>query len=261
MNLFVYGGAFDPPHWGHINLVKSVQSLYPADKFLIVPTGNAPHKSTATDFATRYKLAQAAFTACPRCEISDIENTPEISYTIDTLRRIRNSEFGIRNSIKLIIGSDMAKSFRSWKDHEQIRELCEVVVVGRYNSEFGIRNSEFKTLDVPVVEMSSSCIREKMSAKRYTHSINVAIMCGELSKIHGLSPAESEKAYIAGLVHDIAKKCTDVPAAEFAPDCAELAEPKLWHAITGARYVRDVFGLTDPDIINAIRFHTSAGKT
>jgi len=229
----VFGGAFDPPHMGHINLVKSICSKVKPDKVLIIPTGNAPHKTTQTPFETRFKLAQAAF---PSYEISDIENTPEKSYTVDTLRKLHqiypNSDF------HLIVGQDMYDFFDKWKDHEQIRELCTV--------EAGARDSK-----------SSTQIRGWLTEKRYTHSINVAIMCGELSKKHKLTPKESEKAYIAGILHDIMKKSKQPPhPTEFNPAPIELSEPKLWHALTGAKYVRDEMEITDLDILNAIRYHT-----
>jgi nicotinate-nucleotide adenylyltransferase len=239
MKIAIMGGAFDPPHHGHINLVKSICERIKPHKTLIIPTGNAPHKSTQTPFDLRFRLAEAAF---PNCEISDIENCSQISYTVNTLEKLHeiypNSEF------HLIVGADIPESLDGWKDPERIRELCTVQVGER-------------------CVMSSTKIREKMTEKRYTHSINVAIMCGELSKFHGLSPEMSQKAYIAGILHDIEKRDATAPDSladsfNFNPCPEEIAEPKLWHAIAGAKYARDSLGITDCDIINAIRFHTIA---
>jgi nicotinate-nucleotide adenylyltransferase len=259
MRIVIFGGAFDPPHWGHINLVRSVRGIIKPDKTIIIPTGNAPHKSTATCFEKRFKLAKAAF---PDCEVSDIENNPKKSYTVDTLKKLHEIYPG--SELFLIIGSDMLASFRNWKNHEQILDLCTVVAAARRSSEFVEltqftgEDSPIKLLDIDVVEMSSSQIRENFTEKRYTHSINVAIMCAELSKKHQLTPELSQKAYIAGILHDIKKKSRFLPENEFNPTPEEIAEPKLWHAIAGAVYVRDVLGIHDPDILNGIRFHTIA---
>jgi nicotinate-nucleotide adenylyltransferase len=238
MKTAIFGGAFDPPHSGHINLVRSVREKIKPDKVLIIPTGNAPHKATMTPYDVRFKLAQAAFVNCGNCEISDIENKAEECYTIDTLRKLHEIYPG--SEFFLIIGSDIPESLDNWKEREEIPKLCTVISGER---------------DL----MSSSRIREMFKPKRYIHSMNVAMMCGELSKKHKLPPEASEKAYIAGILHDITKKCDYAPdPTTFEPTPEEIAEPKLWHAITGAKYVRDVPGITDTEIINAIRFHTVA---
>ena len=241
MKVAIFGGAFDPPHLGHINLVKSACDSIKPDKLLIIPTGNAPHKKTMTDFETRFKLSQAAFINCNDCEICDIENTPDTSYTVDTLRKLH--EIYPNSELHLIVGADASKSINAWKEPDQIRKLCTIVT--------GKRDDK-----------SSSQIRALLSAKRYTHSINVAIMCGELSKAHRLSLELSEKSYIAGIFHDIMKECSPdkarlmVRTSGLYPDYVELHEPKLWHGIAGGKYLQEEQGITDKDIINAVRFHT-----
>jgi nicotinate-nucleotide adenylyltransferase len=206
---------------------------------MIIPTGNAPHKSTQTPFELRFKLAQAAFVDCGSfCEpkISDIENNSRISYTVDTLRELH--ALHPDSELFLIVGSDMNENLPKWKNYEEIKNLCTFVA--------GERDGK-----------SSTQIREMFKPKRYIHSINVAIMCYELSKKHGLSSLDSEKAYIAGILHDITKKSELKPnSVLFEPSASELETPKLWHALTGAELVRDEMGITDPDIINAIRYHT-----
>ncbi|MCL1903632.1 MAG: nicotinate (nicotinamide) nucleotide adenylyltransferase [Oscillospiraceae bacterium] len=255
MKIAVFGGAFNPPHLGHINIVKSVCAIIKPEKTLIIPTGNAPHKSTMTLYDKRLKLAKAAF---PGCEISDIENKPVLSYTIDTIRELKAS-YPEDTELFLIIGSDMLLNFAQWNNYEEILKQCTVVAAARDSFEYGEYAKRFgiTLIDIPIVEMSSSGIREMFKPKRYVHSVNVAIMCGELSERWGLSSELAEKAYIAGILHDIMKKSEVVPNfAEYQPSPEELAEPKLWHAISGAKYVRDVMHIVDFDIVNAIRFHT-----
>jgi len=270
MKVALYGGAFDPPHHGHINFVKSACEIIKPDEVLIIPTGNAPHKSTLTPFEVRLKLAQAAF---PDYRVSDIENKHEISYTIDTLRELK-PQYPEGTEFFLLIGSDMLMNFAQWKDYQQIFELCTVVAAARDRSEARIPQSKFsdsrtKWLDIPVVEVSSQQIRGKLSAERYTHSINTALMCSELSKKYRLSREMSEKVFTAGLLHDIMKEGSGEELRHMVlqsergfgfntgePDPAEIDEPKLWHAIAGAKYARDEMDILDTEILNAIRFHT-----
>lgn len=109
-------------------------------------------------------------------------------------------------------------------------------------------------------------LKKRLSEKRYTHSLNVADECRKLARHYGV---DEEKAYFAGLVHDV---CKEVPAEELKQKAidsdlamteAELQTKALWHAVAGAGFVRDEFNIDDTDIINAVRFHTigRAGMT
>ena len=102
-------------------------------------------------------------------------------------------------------------------------------------------------------------LEQTLSKKRFQHSCNVARAAKQLAQRYG---ADQEKAYFAGLVHDI---CKEMPfdeqrrlmlAGDFAPDEAELHSRKLWHGIAGAYYIQTEFGVADREILNAVRFHT-----
>ena len=109
-------------------------------------------------------------------------------------------------------------------------------------------------------------LKAMLSQKRLQHSLNVADECRKLAEKYGEDP---DKAYFAGLLHDI---CKELPAEEqkelvlssgYAVCREELETRSLWHAIAGAYYVKSKFGVEDIDILNAIRFHTvgRAGMT
>ena len=103
-------------------------------------------------------------------------------------------------------------------------------------------------------------IRELMGDYRYTHSCNVADEAVILAELYG---GDVQKAYTAGILHDITK---EFPGAEqlqiikdggIILDSVQKNAPKLWHAVSGSVYVRDVMGIDNHDIINAIRYHTT----
>lgn len=102
-------------------------------------------------------------------------------------------------------------------------------------------------------------LKAKLSAKRFQHSMNVADECRKLAEKYGEDP---DKAYYAGLLHDICKEMPDadqkalVEKSGFAVCREELETRSLWHGIAGAYFVKTEFGVEDIDIINAIRFHT-----
>lgn len=104
-------------------------------------------------------------------------------------------------------------------------------------------------------------LREHLSKKRYTHSLNVANAAVELAKKYG---GNIDKAYIAGLLHDIAKELPAeeqlaiVKKSELDVCEIEMRSAPLFHAIAGAEMVRQMFDIRDEEIIRAIRRHTVA---
>ncbi len=102
-------------------------------------------------------------------------------------------------------------------------------------------------------------LEQRLSPKRFRHSCNVARAARQLAQRYG---ADVERAYFAGLMHDI---CKEEPyefqrelmlAGDFPPDEAELHSRKLWHGIAGARMLQTEFGVQDEEILKAVRYHT-----
>jgi len=108
----------------------------------------------------------------------------------------------------------------------------------------------------------------KLSELRFIHSLRTAEMSRELALKHGYDP---EKAYLAGILHDISKEEGEKELRRLAflkqnqngLDPVEREERKLWHAPAGAAYIRETLGINDEEILSAVRFHTvgRAGMT
>lgn len=105
-----------------------------------------------------------------------------------------------------------------------------------------------------------SLIKPRMGEYRYVHSVNVSKKAVELAKIYS---CDEEKAMIAGMLHDITK---ETPAKEqlkiiteggIILDDVEKSSTKLWHPISGSVYIHDTVGITDSDIVNSVRYHTT----
>lgn len=104
-------------------------------------------------------------------------------------------------------------------------------------------------------------LRGRLSEKRFYHSLAVAKEALRLAQKYG---ADTEKAFLAGLLHDI---CKDTPKneqlqifSEFGIILSALEESafKLWHAMSGACYIQNILNIKDADIISAVRYHTTA---
>lgn len=104
-------------------------------------------------------------------------------------------------------------------------------------------------------------IRPFMGDKRFTHCVNVSKEAVRLAKKYG---ADEEKAAIAGVLHDITKEFSEEKQLQiFLRNDIMLSDveqktPKLWHAISGSVYIKNELGINDEDIINAVRYHTTA---
>ena len=103
-------------------------------------------------------------------------------------------------------------------------------------------------------------LKARMNEHRFEHSLNVAKRAVFLAEKNGADP---EKAYFAGLIHDICKGIThEEQLAVIENGGIELDEdtkksPALWHSIAGAVYAEHELGVTDVDVLNAVRYHTS----
>lgn len=106
-------------------------------------------------------------------------------------------------------------------------------------------------------------LKQKLNSQRYYHSLCVADEAKRLALKYGADP---EKAFLAGLLHDITKNTEKEEQLKIAADFDIMLDDitknshKLWHAVTGAAYVENVLGIKDPEILSAIRYHTTAKK-
>lgn len=103
-------------------------------------------------------------------------------------------------------------------------------------------------------------IREKLDDYRYEHSLAVADEAARLAEKYG---GDRERAYLAGLLHDITKNINQEEhlkifvSFDIILSDLEKNAPKLWHAISGSAYVSKVLKIEDSEIISAIRYHTT----
>lgn len=174
----IFGGSFNPVHCGHINMAKGAADLLKLDKVLVMPTANSPHRETAsTPFEDRMEMCRLAFADDKRFEISDFEKKlGGKNYTILTLRALKEV-YPKDTMFYLLIGGDMLFYFKKWYRYESILKECTVVAAARENSEY-IDLMEFanelgrvKVLNLPVVEASSTEVRERLSKGESTEGL------------------------------------------------------------------------------------------
>lgn len=110
------------------------------------------------------------------------------------------------------------------------------------------------------LEEYKKIIKSRMSDYRYTHSVNVSNEAIRLAKKYG---ADDKKAAVAGILHDITKETPKEEQLQIMTDGGIILDnvqkmsSKLWHGISGSVYIRDVLKITDEDILNAVKYHTT----
>ena len=113
------------------------------------------------------------------------------------------------------------------------------------------------------IEEYKKILKSKLSEKRYNHCINVSKKAVELSLKYGVN---EQHAMIAGLLHDITKELPEEEHIKiFKEGNINLEEIyntnfKLWHAKSAAAYVNKHLDISDEDILNAIKYHTTGRK-
>jgi len=100
-------------------------------------------------------------------------------------------------------------------------------------------------------------LKAKISPKRYAHSKRTADFAAHLAKVHS---EDIDKAYLAGLLHDMAKQLTPPEAKKYSNNLDEfdLSHSHVNHSFIGAQMAREMLNINDSDILNAIRYHTTA---
>lgn len=165
----IFGGAFNPIHNGHTALVRAVAGELKLRETLIVPTAIPPHKkSEGASFEQRLEMCGILFGGEAGFTVSDIEKKLGApNYTIQTVRALKEI-YPKDTEFYLILGGDMLFYFEHWYRHEALRKECRVVAAARENDsytdlvEYANRLGRVKVLNLPVMEVSSSEIREKI---------------------------------------------------------------------------------------------------
>ena len=158
----ILGGAFDPPHLGHVGLARASVERFGLDRLLVTVVERPGHRGTEAGPAERLELALLAFADVPGAVV---EPEPE-QYTVDALERR-----GLDDPI-FLIGADQFASFPTWKRPERVLELARLGVATRPGSSGQTVDGVLATLERPErvlvfelepIDVSATAIRARAS--------------------------------------------------------------------------------------------------
>jgi nicotinate-nucleotide adenylyltransferase len=202
----ILGGAFNPPHTGHLVCAQEAVVQLELDKVVFMPVGRAPHRELQGDPGAeeRLEMVELATADDERFEVSRAELDREgPSYTSDTLRALR--EATPDDELFLILGGDQAAALAGWHEPEEVLALATVAVAERLSwsrQAIGIKIGrlkgmrEIRYLDMPILQISSSAIRRRAAAGqpiRYLVPDKVAAYI-EANGLYGASESVSARA-------------------------------------------------------------------
>jgi nicotinate-nucleotide adenylyltransferase len=132
-SIALFGGTFNPIHYGHLAIAEEVRAKYNLDKIVFVPTNLPPHKDPEDllEGKTRTVMAYLATVSNPCFEVSTYEvDRDGKSYTIDTVRHYQQV-LGPQTNLYFIVGADMLADISTWKNIDELLKICRFIAVSR----------------------------------------------------------------------------------------------------------------------------------
>jgi nicotinate-nucleotide adenylyltransferase len=182
----IFGGTFDPIHSAHLMVAGEAVVQYGLSSVMFVVAANPPHKTGAihASFEDRYQMVELACARSPEFAPSRIEEYDEISYSIQTIQRVKTTA-GPDALVYFLIGADAFADIQSWhRWGEVVREVPFIVVTRpghHYQTPPGSSVFRLDTLAMPV---SSSAIRAHLEAGKESPELPPAVM--QYIRTHGL---------------------------------------------------------------------------
>lgn len=337
MNIGLFGGAFDPWHYGHESIVKGALQSGIVDAVIVIPSGRNPFKTGRVMSAApyRYYMTRTAVEADfgnDNVFVSDIEFMYSgLSFTLTTIKEISKATYirtflksnGVKgsradenHSFYWITGSDVLPTFDKWREADKIVQLAGLLVAKRPGDGVNIEDEmvrletvfgfkpDIRTFDIDGVDAASSVMKKDsdfdktpesvrefiklhdmynpdrslelvsddaaekfydytiklyryLGEKRLLHTINAGLLSLEYANIYDKNL--NDRALIAGTLHDCAKELDESLQREMAYKRSgdTFADKKLLHSPAGAVMAAEEFGVSDPEILDAITYHTT----
>lgn len=177
----IFGGSFDPPHFGHDEIIRAALASLDIDKLIIMPTFCSPFKAEfSAPPKLRFDWCKVLWGDLEKVQISDFEILRGNEQKTPTITSVRHFKQLLNpKKIYLIIGADCLEKLHLWHEFSALKELVEFVVASREN--FLIKDG-FKTLKKLEinVKISSSLIRQTLDFKEIPPKIRQ-----EVSEFYG----------------------------------------------------------------------------
>ena len=169
----LFGGTFDPVHWGHLLLAESARTAFKLDRVVFIPTGTPPHKKPAiASPAQRLHMLRLATRANAFFDVSEWEvRQKRVVYSYETIAHYRQVD--PRARLFFIVGTDMLKIVDHWKKGRALLDQCVFLAAERPEAPWrrlpaGVRRKA-RRIEWPSVALASheirDCLRRRLSIR------------------------------------------------------------------------------------------------
>jgi nicotinate-nucleotide adenylyltransferase len=159
VNVFIFGGSFNPPHIAHVLAVSYVLATEDADQVAVVPCYLHPFAKELAPFADRFAMCERAMGWLPRTTVLRVEE--ELGGESRTLRTVEHlAKVHPDWRMRLVLGADVLLEGPRWQGFDRVTELAPPVILGRA----GVVTPQAPRALLP--EVSSSAIREAIGNGR-----------------------------------------------------------------------------------------------
>lgn len=159
MNVYLFGGSFNPPHIAHVLAVTYVLATEEVDQVAVVPCYLHPFAKELAPFEHRFAMCERAMGWLPRTKVLRVEE--ELggeSRTLRTVEHLRNLHPDWR--MRIVLGADVLLEGPRWHGFERVAELAPPIILGRA----GVVTKEGPRAVLP--DISSTAIRDAIRAGR-----------------------------------------------------------------------------------------------
>jgi nicotinate-nucleotide adenylyltransferase len=180
MRLGIFGGTFDPVHYGHLLLAECCREQCPLDAVWFLPAAVPPHKRNQplTPAAARVEMLELGIAGHPAFAVSRYEvDRGGVNYTVDTLAYFRGQD--PEGELSFLLGADMLHDLPNWREPARVCELATAIVVRRSGTDAvdlgclsGVVPPETidrirrHQVEMPEIGISSTEIRRRVSQRR-----------------------------------------------------------------------------------------------
>lgn len=283
----LYGSPFDPIHDGHLAMLKAGQQHLRADEVTLIITKNPRWKNTTTNILDRINMVKLAIASEPTFQLSlyEVEKDAVINFTIHTVQHFK--QLYPNDQLYYLIGGDQVEQFHKWKDADKLAQLIQLVAYPRPGarldhpnwtrfriqalsgllyavSSTSIRNLESLGTPLPVIQYifeHQLYFVPKLKAfykeERFAHVYSTACLAYAIADANQLGASD---AFLAGILHDIAKDMDEEEARDLLNEYETVnqpIEPYALHQFVGAILARQEFQIHHDGILEAIRYHTT----
>jgi len=182
----IFGGTFDPIHRAHIRVAQEAADRFGLDQVLLITSGNPPHKpaGATTSFEHRHRMVELACSSDPRLVPSRLEEGRLMSYSYDTIQRVR-ATLSEGDELLFLIGADAFAEIGTWYRADDVIRAVEFIVVSRPGYSYPVPDgATIRRLETLSLDVSSSEIRARLAGGEAVDELCPAVL--DYIRTHGL---------------------------------------------------------------------------